>query len=577
MFYQQLITFLEDFAELAPLDQGEASSHSRWIISPNIVPTGQWLESAILLNPYLSDSEAVRDLVSTILEDVSRVITISSRRRSFDALKAILLTLWVSHLVGTPVRYSRRKNDYVRDARYGQVYFKYDRIIPLIDALENRGFIKQRLGWSDDRSGIGRLTRMWGTMRLWNRFRRFGIEDHTAVQPPEPEELIVLRDEEKREIAYRDTPAIRKQREQLQAYNDFVKRHSITVDLPARCEVSNEFLAGWLLNNLLTNRASLLQCLLRPATLYTNSYTIPVLTPHHHYTTSPPPYTTRHSTTLLLSYQHLLPSITDTDSCKSLLVEGLHDSRISNLTFLDYLKNLLFAIASQEDALAAKRMRSQTFLLKDIGVDRLVFRLNAESIHRIYSRKSFSYNGRAYGPLHQNLAQSIRSFIRIDDRPTVELDFSSLHILMLYHHEGIDYQDDPYVAPGGPDMRKVFKAVGLVAINAGNPKEAYGAIRDELNARGIPLPQIDRPLVSLVEMFRNAHQPIAKHLFSDAGIWLQNLDSHIMNGILMRLMERDILGLPVHDSVIVQREHQEVLREIMTREYKALMGFEPRL
>jgi hypothetical protein len=61
---------------------------------------------------------------------VSRVITISSRRRSYDALKAILLTLWVSHLVGTPVRCSRRKNDYVRDARYGQVYFKYDRIIP---------------------------------------------------------------------------------------------------------------------------------------------------------------------------------------------------------------------------------------------------------------------------------------------------------------------------------------------------------------------------------------------------------------------------------------------------------------
>ena len=53
-----------------------------------------------------------------------------------------------------------------------------------------------------------------------------------------------------------------------------------------------------------------------------------------------------------------------------------------------------------------------------------------------------------------------------------------------------------------------------------------------------------------------AHKPIAKHLFSDAGIWLQNLDSHIMNGILMRLMERDILGLPVHDSVIVQREHR---------------------
>ena len=67
------------------------------------------------------------------------------------------------------------------------------------------------------------------------------------------------------------------------------------------------------------------------------------------------------------------------------------------MTFLDYLKNLMFTIASQEDALTASRMLNQTFLLKDIGVDRLVFRLNSESLHRVYSRDSFSCNGRAYG------------------------------------------------------------------------------------------------------------------------------------------------------------------------------------
>jgi hypothetical protein len=44
----------------------------------------------------------------------------------------------------------------------------------------------------------------------------------------------------------------------------------------------------------------------------------------------------------------------------------------------------------------------------------------------------------------------------------------------------------------------------------------------------------------------------------------------------MRLTERDILGLPVHDSVIVQREHEEILREIMMREYEAVMGFRPK-
>jgi hypothetical protein len=576
MLYQHLIAILEDHAELVPSSPDSPSTHSRWIITPEQEPEGRWLENALLLNPYLSDSEAVRNLVNTILEDVSRVITISSRRRSYDALKAILLTLWVSHLVGTPVRYSRRKNDYVRDARYGEVFFRYDRIIPLVDALESRGFIKQRLGWSDDRSGIGRQTRMWGTVKLWNWFRRFGIEDHTAVLPPEPVELIVLRDEEKRDVAYRDTPAIREQREQLQAYNDFVKRHFITVDLPATCEVSNEFLTGWILNNLLTNRANLIQCVLRPPTLYTNPYTLPVLPPHHNYS-KPIPYTTRHSTTLLLSYHHLPSSITDTDSLKATPVLNLHEVGISNLTFLDYLKNLMFTIASQEDALTASRMLNQTFLLKDIGVDRLVFRLNSEALHRVYSRSSFSCNGRAYGPLHQNLPKHMRPFIRINERPTIELDFSAYHIIMLYHHEGIDYPDDPYVAPGGKEMREVFKTVGLLGINAVSPKSAYGAIREELEERGIPLPQIKRPLVSLVEMFRAAHKPIEKHLFSDAGIWLQNLDSQIMNAILMRLMERDILGLSVHDSVIVQRDHQEVLREIMVREYEAVMGFRPRL
>jgi len=200
-----------------------------------------------------------------------------------------------------------------------------------------------------------------------------------------------------------------------------------------------------------------------------------------------------------------------------------------------------------------------------------------ETLHRIYNRSSFSCNGRAYGALHQNLPKHMRPFIQIDDKPTVELDFSAYHILMLYHHEGIDYPDDPYVKPGGPEMRDVFKAVGLVAINAGSPKSAYRAIREELDDRGIPLLQIERPLVSLVEMFRAAHKPIERHLFSDAGIWLQNLDSHIMNGILMRLMEKGILGLPVHDSVIVQREHEEVLREIMMREYEVVMGFRSRL
>jgi len=117
----------------------------------------------------------------------------------------------------------------------------------------------------------------------------------------------------------------------------------------------------------------------------------------------------------------------------------------------------------------------------------------------------------------------------------------------------------------------------LVAINARNDRSAYVAIRDELSARGIPLPTGEKPLVRLLNTFRDTHGPIAKYLFSDIGLTLQKKDSDIMNAILMSLMENKILGLSVYDSVIVAEEHQEILKQIMIKEYQAVMGFKPRL
>jgi len=127
----------------------------------------------------------------------------------------------------------------------------------------------------------------------------------------------------------------------------------------------------------------------------------------------------------------------------------------------------------------------------------------------------------------------------------------------------------------GKNLRETYKVVGLIAINAKNDRAAYGAIRDELAAIGIPLPKIDKPLVSLVKTFREAHKPISKYLFSDIGITLQNIDGEIMNSILMCLMDKGILGLSVFDSVIVAEQYAECLREIMVAEYKKVMKFKP--
>lgn len=223
----------------------------------------------------------------------------------------------------------------------------------------------------------------------------------------------------------------------------------------------------------------------------------------------------------------------------------------------------------------AKWFLNQEYPLQGFGIDRLEFQLVDEALHRVYNNGSFKQGGRFYGALHQGMPSDMRKFIRIDDQKTEELDFSAHHIRMLYHMEGIDYRPDPYLACEGEAMRNWYKAVGLVAINAPNAKIASGGIYDELQDRGLALPPRSKPIKSMMENFINTHAPIRKYLFSGVGLALQNQDSDIMNGILTRLLGMDITGLPVHDSVIVQARHKDVLEAVMVDEYTKQMGFTP--
>ena len=308
-----LYVSLDDWAEETPFDEYEDTSD--WLIEAEKLPEADWLKDALFLNAYWSDSPEFRGIVDKVFDEVSGLIKISSPKRSRDALKTVLLNLWVSYLMGAPVRYSRRKNSYVRDSRYGQLFMKFDRLIPIIDALEQLGYINQQGGWQDRDTGVRRQTRMWGTRKLWHLFKRSGLMDRHIVLPPEPEELIILRDADKREIGYRETPQTRKQREQLQHYNQFLKEHEITVDLPSDCEVDNRFLVEWLLNSILTGRADLLHVDLTLTLPTVNPYIQPVLIPRYPYqipTLHIPKYTTK-----LQYYYYLHPSITDTKCGKS--------------------------------------------------------------------------------------------------------------------------------------------------------------------------------------------------------------------------------------------------------------------
>jgi len=107
---------------------------------------------------------------------------------------------------------------------------------------------------------------------------------------------------------------------------------------------------------------------------------------------------------------------------------------------------------------------------------------------RVFNNGSFLDGGRYYGGEWQRINSDERAQIKLNGSPVVELDYSGLHIVLLYAVKGIDYwgqiKVDPYTLPshkGEKQLRSFFKQVTLIAINALDESSAIKAITSEIN------------------------------------------------------------------------------------------------
>jgi hypothetical protein len=101
-------------------------------------------------------------------------------------------------------------------------------------------------------------------------------------------------------------------------------------------------------------------------------------------------------------------------------------------------------------------------------------------VRRVFANGSWEHGGRFYGGWWQTLERAWRSQILIDGKPATELDYSGLHIVILYAMEGISYWveigRDPYELEGyerSGRMRDLLKLVLLIAINTDCELEAF--------------------------------------------------------------------------------------------------------
>ncbi len=505
--------------------------------------TENWFENALQLDVHAGSTyPQVKDLTDDLFKEISKRTNINNKARSKETLKTILLNLWVAYHNDKPVNYSRSPNSYAHNRRYGKLHFKYNRVITIIDTLEDMGLLQQVKGFYDKDKNLGRKTRMYASDDLIKIFNNDIPGSFEVVERLPRREIIEMRNEHKSLVDYKDNDHTVSMRRNLHQYNQFIKNQTINFVIPEDLTLKLKFLNN-LKCNLLKGKIGINKLRLNKDLIDNNNMNPISINP-------------------LSKYYPINRYINHNVN---------HNREYSSITTMT---NKVLALVKDNNDLLGENKK---FKLCDFGISFLDFQLKYELLHRVFNLESFAYGGRFYGAGHLELPKEIRKqYIKINDNPTVELDFAALHIRMLYHLIGIPYMDDPYtILCDSDDDRKIFKLAQLIAINALDEKKAIMAIRNEFRKKGIKYDLTNESIGKLLTRFKEAHHPIAEFINTGKGRELQNLDSQITEIILVDLMNKNIPVLPVHDSYIVEEGYHGVLADKMIEAYERVMGFTP--
>ena len=196
-----------------------------------------------------------------------------------------------------------------------------------------------------------------------------------------------------------------------------------------------------------------------------------------------------------------------------------------------------------------------------------------QSYHRIFSNSSWEEGGRFYGPWWQYITNDkekieLRKYLLINNKPTIELDYSSVHLHLLYNKEKKVYDDknDAYTLTGLEHKRAFVKKAILIAINCKSDRYYSQTVANALKDH----PQFERGFnyKNMLTLFKEHHPDIAHYLFTGIGINLQNTDSKISEYIIKRMTNKSIPVLNIHDSFIVERKQQHQLKQVMTKAFR---------
>ncbi len=208
--------------------------------------------------------------------------------------------------------------------------------------------------------------------------------------------------------------------------------------------------------------------------------------------------------------------------------------------------------------------------------DGRTFKINKSDkfVRRIYNRASFEWNGRYYGGWWQRTPKIYRSGIQLNGSPTCEIDFSAIHMVLLYAIAGIDYWNevgtDPYLLDDfeqSDEIRSLLKVIVLVAVNAKSRKQALEALRYKIRTTDREefgwFTEGDYDLEDILNRFVKKHEPIKSSFFKSNTFSVMYIDAQIAEYIINHFTDQGIPLLAIHDSFLINRVHEGDLRSVM--------------
>lgn len=182
--------------------------------------------------------------------------------------------------------------------------------------------------------------------------------------------------------------------------------------------------------------------------------------------------------------------------------------------------------------------------------------LDDRKMTRSFNNGTFEHGGRLSGGFWQGMSKAKRRSIVIEGGGTVTLDYKQMGPSIHYGLAGIPFEGDAYAVPGyeyhRDGIKKVFGAMTHTA-------RRFNRL-DDLDASLLPA---GAKLSKVCGDIERHHAPIVDRFYCRSGMGAMRTESDIMVGVMLELRELGIVGLPIHDAVLVREDQADQVEDVM--------------